>query len=171
MESRDQRDANRVTISWYDGDRHALRPLFELADDSPTSIDHSLGLGRVLVARDNHDAIIGHLQLVAGRTRGTHEITNIAVLEPEQGRGVGRCLVEHALAVCRDEGGYEVIVVTATADIGNLRFYQRCGFRAVEVISDAFTPATGYAADLVADGVPVLDAIRFRYDVRQQDDQ
>ena len=43
-----------------------------------------------------------------------------------------------------------VTVVTAMADIGNLRFYQRCGFRAVEVIPDAFTPAEGYPIDLVA---------------------
>ena len=51
------------------------------------------------------------------------------------------------------------------ADIGNLRFYQRCGFRAVEVIPEAFTPAEGYPIDLAADGISVLDAMRFAYDL------
>jgi hypothetical protein len=37
-----------------------------------------------------------------------------------------------------------MVVATAAADIGNLRFYQRCGFRFVSVERDAFVPATGY---------------------------
>jgi ribosomal protein S18 acetylase RimI-like enzyme len=159
--------AEMETISWYDGDRNELRPLFELADDSPTSLDRSIGSGRVLVARDGTGTIIGHLQLLPGLAPETHEIKNLAVRERDQGRGVGRRLVEHALAVCREEGGHMVTVVTAMADIGNLRFYQRCGFRAVEMIPDAFTPAGGYPPDLVADGIPVLDAIRFAYDLSE----
>lgn len=153
------------TISWYDGDRHELRPLFELADDSPAAIDRSISSGRVLVARDQAGTIIGHLQLVAGLAAETHEIKNLAVRQRDQGRGVGRRLVERAFAVCREEGGHTVTVVAAMADIGNLRFYQRCGFRAVEVIPEVFTPAEGYPIDLAADGIPVLDAMRFAYDL------
>lgn len=153
------------TISWYDGDRLELRSLFELADDSPTSLDRSIRSGRVLVARDGTGTIIGHLQVVPGLAPETHEIKNLAVRERDRGRGVGRRLVERAFAVCLEEGGHTVTVVTAMADIGNLRFYQRCGFRAVEVIPDAFTPAEGYPIDLVADGIPVLDAIRFAFDL------
>jgi hypothetical protein len=37
-----------------------------------------------------------------------------------------------------------ILVATAAADIGNLRFYQRQGFRMRSVERDAFTPATGY---------------------------
>ena len=153
------------TISWYDGDRLELRSLFELADDSPTSLDRSIRSGRVLVARDGTGTIIGHLQVVPGLAPETHEIKNLAVRERDRGRGVGRRLVERAFAVCLEEGGHTVTVVTAMADIGNLRFYQRCGFRAVEVIPDAFTPAEGYPTDLIADGIPVLDGIRFAYDL------
>jgi uncharacterized protein (DUF427 family) len=54
-----------------------------------------------------------------------------------------------------------VTVVTATADVDNLRFYQRCGFRAVSIERDAFTPEKGYAADLTADGIPLRGGIRF----------
>ena len=61
------------TISWYDGDRLELRSLFELADDSPTSLDRSIRSGRVLVARDGTGTIIGHLQVVAGLAAETHE--------------------------------------------------------------------------------------------------
>ena len=159
--------ADELRIVWHEGSRQELRPLFELADDSPASIDRSVDLGRVLVARAANDRIMGHIQLVTGPARGLYEIKTLAVCERDQRRGIGRRLVDRALTVCREEDGNRVIVVTAMADIGNLRFYQRCGFRAEAVIPDAFTPAQGYPPDLVADGIRVLDAIRFGYDLHQ----
>jgi hypothetical protein len=43
--------------------------------------------------------------------------------------------------------------------LGNLRFYQRQGFRFRSVERDAFTPALGYPPDLVIDGIPLRDRI------------
>jgi hypothetical protein len=51
-------------------------------------------------------------------------------------------------------------VTTATADIHNLRFYQRCGFRAPSAAQDA-TEAGGYPEALEANGIPVRDGITF----------
>ena len=50
-------------IDLHTGDREALRPLFELAEDSPAELDSYLHAGRVLVARSGDD-LLGHLQLV-----------------------------------------------------------------------------------------------------------
>jgi GNAT superfamily N-acetyltransferase len=83
----------------------------------------------------------------------------MAVAERCRGHGIGRALVEHAVARARGEGRTLVTVATATADIGNLRFYQRCGFRLRSIERDAFTPATGYPPDLEADGIPVRDRV------------
>ena len=52
-----------------------------------------------------------------------------------------------------------MIVATAAADIGNLRFYQRCGFRFTAVERDAFGPATGYPEPIVIDGIPLRDRV------------
>ena len=52
-------------------------------------------------------------------------------------------------------------VSTATADIDNIRFYQRCGFRATSIERDVFTETRGYPPGLEADGIPVLDSITF----------
>ena len=76
---------------------------------------------------------------------------------------MGRALVERALATCRVEHAGAVVVSTAVADIDNLRFYQRCGFRASTIERDAFTPDAGYGPGLSAGGVPVRDAIRFEF--------
>jgi hypothetical protein len=52
-------------------------------------------------------------------------------------------------------------VATAAADVGNLRFYQRCGFRMTHVVPDAFGPFQGYPPGLEVDGIPLLDQVWF----------
>jgi N-acetylglutamate synthase-like GNAT family acetyltransferase len=150
-----------VTIEWYEGPRLALRELFELAEDSSQQLDNYIEDGRVLVAHDGTGSIAGHLQLVAGARADVFEIKNLAVRPDRQGRGIGRRLVAQSLEACRHEGATTVEVVTAVADIDNVRFYQRCGFRARSIERDTFAEAKGYPPDLVADGIPVLDSIVF----------
>jgi GNAT superfamily N-acetyltransferase len=150
-----------MTITWHDGPRAPLRHLFELADDSAEQIDDYIERGRVLVARDEGNKIIGHAQLVPAHRPDTIELKSIAVLPHRRRRGIGRALVGHVLAICRSEGARAVTVATATADIDNIRFYQRCGFRATSVERNAFTEAKGYPRGLEADGIPVRDSITF----------
>jgi hypothetical protein len=45
------------------------------------------------------------------------------------------------------------------ADTGNLRCYQRQGFRMRTVERDAFTPATGYPPGVLIDGVELRDRV------------
>jgi len=52
-----------------------------------------------------------------------------------------------------------LLVATAAADIGNLRFYQRMGFRMLRIERDAFTAADGYPAGLAVDGIPLRDRV------------
>jgi predicted N-acetyltransferase YhbS len=150
-----------VTIERYEGPRRALRELFELAEDSALQLDSYIEDGRVLVAREGTGEIVGHLQLVPGARAGLVEIKNLAVRPERQGTGIGRRLVAQSLDVCRHEGATKVEVVTAVADIDNVRFYQRCGFRAISIERDSFSEAKGYPPDLVADGIPVRDSIVF----------
>jgi len=141
-----------LTIEEYAGDRSRLRPLFELAEDSPQTLNAYIDAGRVLVAWGG-DEPIGHLQLVDG------EIKNMAVLDSHQRRGVGAALVRAAIERARAEGRSRLVVATAAADIGNLRFYQRLGFRMRSVERDAFTPATGYPEPIDIDGIPLRDRV------------
>ena len=141
-----------LRIERHDGDRAELRVLFEEAEDSPSQVDAYMNDGVVLVARSGAQ-LVGHLQLIGD------EIRNMAVAAEHRGHGIGRALVEHAIELARDEGRSGLSVATATADIGNLRFYQRCGFRLRSIERDVFTPATGYPPDLEADGIPVRDRV------------
>ena len=156
--------ADGWSIDWYDGPRAALRELFLLADDSVAQVDATIGRGRVLVASGADGAALAHLQLVTDDT-GEPEIASLAVVERCRGRGIGRALVERALEACRADGAASVRVRTGMADVGNLRFYQRLGFRAAAIERDAFTPERGYPAGLESDGIPLLDAITLTADL------
>jgi predicted N-acetyltransferase YhbS len=155
---------DEVQIAWHVGPREALRTLFELAEDSTTQLDQYLDDGSVLVAARG-STIVGHLQLVPTTRTGEIELKNMAVLPAEQGLGVGRALVVEATARCTTQGWSRMVVGTAAADIGNLRFYQRTGFRLLAVDRDAFTAATGYPDAIVIDGIPLLDRVWLALDL------
>jgi GNAT superfamily N-acetyltransferase len=153
-----------VRVEEYPGPRGDLRPLFELAEDSERALDAYIDDGRVLVAVEG-DRIVGHLQLTDTDRPAALEIKNMAIAASRQGRGIGRELVEAAVALARREGRSTLIVATAAADTGNLRFYQRLGFRLRAVERDAFTEATGYAAGLEIDGIALRDRVWLDRDV------
>jgi GNAT superfamily N-acetyltransferase len=151
-----------LRIETYDGPRENLRSLFELAEDSAAELDSYIDSGRVLVAVSDGE-IIGHLQLTGTGDPRQAEIKNMAVREDRQGQGVGRLLIQAAIDLATAGAGAEsmvtILVATAAADIGNLRFYQRQGFRMRSVERDAFTPATGYPAGLLIDGIELRDRV------------
>ena len=145
-----------VAIAAHVGDRHELRPLFEEAEDSAPALDASIDEGDVLVAVGG-GRVLGHVQLISAG--GRCEIKNLAVLGAHRGRGLGRALVEAAAEAARRSGATTLTVATAAADVGNLRFYQRCGFRLRSVERDAFTPATGYPDDILIGGIALRDRV------------
>lgn len=150
--------AGVVRVETYDGPREELRGLFELAEDSAAELDSYLHAGRVLTATVGLD-VVGHLQLVETDRPGQTEIKNMAVRQDWQGGGIGARLVRAALDLLAAEGGTAMLVATAAADVGNLRFYQRQGFRMRSVERDAFTPAAGYPPGTRIDGIELRDRV------------
>ena len=144
-----------VRIEWFEGSRAALADQFALADDSPAAVLSYRDLGRVLVARDG-PAVIGHLQLIDGDGPAEAEVKSLAVREGRRGAGVGRMLLNRAIAVCREEHRSTLLVATAAADTRVLRFYQLLGFRLLRVERDVFTPQAGYP-EIDIDGVELRD--------------
>jgi GNAT superfamily N-acetyltransferase len=154
-----------VTVELYAGPRARIRSLFELAEDSVDQLDSYLDLGRVLVARLD-DELVGQLQLVDTDQPGELEVKNMGVRPEWQSQGIGALLMEAALDLARAESRVRVLVATAAADTGNLRFYQRLGFRMLSVERDAFTPETGYPPPaIVIDGIVLRDRVWLDYEL------
>jgi ribosomal protein S18 acetylase RimI-like enzyme len=151
--------AGEVRVVEHAGPRSELRSLFELAEDSAPELDAYIEDGRVLVAVDG-DEVVGHVQLTPIAEQPTAiEVKNMAVDAAHQRRGIGRALMTAAIAQARAEERSRLVVATAAADIGNLRFYQRLGFRMRAIERDAFTPATGYEPGLLIDGIELRDRV------------
>jgi GNAT superfamily N-acetyltransferase len=153
-----------VAIETFRGPRSELLPLFAQADDSAAAVHNYIALGEVLVAR-RAQRIVGHVQLVAAAANW--EITSVAVVETHQGQGIGAALVRAALDRAFAGGATRVLVATATADVGNLQFYQRLGFRMDRVERDVFTADRGYP-NLEVDGIPIRDRVWFSINAPDQ---
>jgi GNAT superfamily N-acetyltransferase len=149
-----------VSIEEYAGSHRDLEWSFREAEDSEPLLASYIDLGRLWVARTANGEAVGHLQAVP-REGGLWEVTNTAVAEARRGLGIGRALLERALDEARSAGVGRVILATATADVGNLRFYQRCGFRMTHVVPDAFDEHHGYPPGIVVDGIPMQDQVWF----------
>jgi GNAT superfamily N-acetyltransferase len=147
-----------MRVEIYQGDRAALMPLFRLAEDSETELRGYVDRGEVLVAREG-GSIVGHAQVVEAEDEGVRELKSMAVRQGHQRRGVGRVLVAAVVDYCRARQARRLIVATAAADIGNLRFYQRQGFRFRSVDRDAFGPWNGYPENALIDGIPLRDRV------------
>lgn len=147
-----------IEVVEHSGSRAELRPLFALAEDSEQELDAYIDAGRVLVALEG-GAIVGHLQLTDTGNPSELEVKNTAVAPTHQRRGFGRALMEAAIELAGHDGCSTLVVATAAADIGNLRFYQRLGFRLRSVERDVFTPAAGYEPGLLIDGIELRDRV------------
>ena len=85
---------------------------------------------RLLVARDDDDAIIGALTLVVFRipTGMRAWIEDVVVDESARGRGVGEALTREALRLAADAGARSVDLTSRPSRTAANRLYRRLGF-------------------------------------------
>ena len=160
-------DPAAVHVERHTGPRGELWRLFAMAEDSTAQLDSYLDAGQVLVAVSG-DRVVGHLQLVDDDDAQRSEIKNMAVEPSFRRRGVGRTLIEATVDLVRAQRRSILVVATAAADIDNLRFYQRTGFRIRSVERDAFTPGNGYTPHSSLDGIELRDRVWLDLCVRGQ---
>jgi ribosomal protein S18 acetylase RimI-like enzyme len=84
------------------------------------------------------------------------EIMNVAVAEAHQRRGIGRAMLEFVAAYAKGRGVQRLGVGTGNSSFGELRFYQRLGFRVTGVSPDYFVD---YHPPIFEEGVRCLDMI------------
>ena len=86
------------------------------------------------------------------------EIMNVAVHEDQQGKGLGKQLISHAINESSKQGYARIEIGTGNSSIYQLKLYQQCGFRIVSVDFDYFTRS--YDEPIYENGLLCRDMIR-----------
>ncbi|MCY0900960.1 MAG: GNAT family N-acetyltransferase [Firmicutes bacterium] len=134
--------------------------LLLLADPSSEIVQGYLGRGKVYVCAEA-DAILGVYVLLSTRPE-TIELVNVAVAPERQGQGLGKRMVLHAIETAKRTGCSTIEVGTGNSGVGQLAFYQKCGFRITGVDLDFFV--RHYPGPIVENGIVCRDMIRLRLD-------
>jgi ribosomal protein S18 acetylase RimI-like enzyme len=127
--------------------------LLILADPSIERVTSYLQTGVLFIAHEG-DTIVGAAII---EVRGsTAELMNIAVLEDRQHQGYGRAILSHVLDYACSHGVNSVTVGTGNSSLRQLTFYQRAGFRIVDVVKGFFDD---YPSQIVEDGIRCRDML------------
>jgi GNAT superfamily N-acetyltransferase len=142
-------------------DIDVLLPLLLLAESSESALRWSLKNLSDTVYRVEDDG-----QLVGAATMRWNsepcEIVELAVAEDRQGKGLGRQIIEQLLSEARRRGNHKMLVGTGNSSIGNIIFYQKCGFRMDHVRRDYFWY---HREPEFENGIRLRDMLVFSYDL------
>lgn len=141
-------------------DEKAPVNLLLTADPSIDHVNDYVGRGQCFLAETN-DIIAGVCVLLPTRP-GIAELVNIAVEEAMQGQGIGKLLVQKAIELARRQGFKKLEVGTGNSSIGQLAFYQKCGFRIIGIDMDFFIH---YEEEIIENGIKCKDMIRLSQDL------
>jgi ribosomal protein S18 acetylase RimI-like enzyme len=90
------------------------------------------------------------------------EIVYIAVTEEVRGLGYGKKIINALITQARMRDIRYLLVGTANSGIGNIAFYQKCGFRMDHVRRDYFSY---FAQPIMEDGILIRDMLVFRMEL------
>ena len=116
--------------------------------------------GQVFVA-DEGEKAIGVYVLARTTEAKTAEILNIAIAKSHQNQGLGKKMVQHAIEQATQQGFQVLIVGTGNSSIGQIAFYQKCGFELYELVPDFFVQ--NYPKPIIENGILCKHLLRFRF--------
>ncbi|MBS4204157.1 GNAT family N-acetyltransferase [Lederbergia citrea] len=135
--------------------------LLLLADPSRKFVKDYLERGECFIAEYENE-IKGAFVLLPTRP-DTVELVNIAVIENQQGKGVGKQLIMKAIQIAKLKGYKIMEIGTGNSSIGQLALYQKCGFRIIGVDRDFFIKH--YSEEIFENGIQCRDMVRLAQDI------
>jgi ribosomal protein S18 acetylase RimI-like enzyme len=144
------------------GPREAYLPLLKLADEGEAAVRNYLHDGRLYVARSGGEVLGAALYVPVDEE--TVELKNIALHEEARGVGTGRALIEDGIVRYTEMGFRRMIVGTANSSIGNLAFYQKCGFRMSHIRRGFFL---SYPEPIWENGIRAFDMVMFERELHK----
>jgi GNAT superfamily N-acetyltransferase len=154
-------DAQLVVAEVPPSEHGHVIPLLGLAEPSLPSLRWSLRNLSDTVYRFDLDGELVGAATMRWRDEPS-ELVELAVSAERHGQGIGRRVIAWLLDEARRRERRAVEVGTSSTSLGNIAFYQKCGFRPSAVRRDYFWY---HAEPLVEHGIPVRDMIVFTYDL------
>ncbi|QTM98084.1 GNAT family N-acetyltransferase [Sediminibacillus dalangtanensis] len=136
--------------------KNAPMDLLLLADPNRQMVEKYLVDGHCYGANERGSLVGVYVLIKKSSTKA--EIANIAVHPDRQNEGIGRKLIEHAIAEAKSLGFELIEVGTGNSSIGQLALYQKCGFHMQSIIKDFFT--NHYDEKIEENGIICRDMIR-----------
>lgn len=99
---------------------------------------HILDRGGAILIAEYEGEVVGTVGLVPGHDEGVLELIKMSAREDIQGKGIGRALMEAAIAKSRQMGASHIWLETNTSLEAALALYRKSGFR--ELTGDELTP-------------------------------
>lgn len=150
-----------MKISKLRTDESPPMELLLLADPSREMIESYVNRAECFIAKEGQ-RIIGVYVLLPTRPE-TVELVNVAVVESEHGKGIGKRLVLDAIKVAKMKGYKTIEVGTGNSSIGQLALYQKCGFRITSIDRDFFV--RHYSEVIFENDIQCRDMIRLSQDL------
>jgi len=131
------------------------------ADPSEEIVLEYLQRGECFVMEDK-DSIIGVYVLIPTRPE-TAELVNVSIHEDQQGKGLGKMLIQHSIATAKSKEYKTIDVGTGNSSISQIALYQKCGFRITHVDRDFFI--RHYSEPIFENGIQCIDMVRLSQDL------
>ena len=143
----------KITVRKLRDDEEPPWQILFLAEPSQRKIESYLGNSACFVALIE-DQIVG-VFVIKADDHDTYEVLNIAVSSPYQGQRIGARLIHEAKAEAKKLGAKRLRASAANSSLKQLGFYQRAGFRIVEVIANHFSATP----EIVENGIVCRDLL------------
>ncbi|OJJ18164.1 hypothetical protein BKI52_25375 [marine bacterium AO1-C] len=127
------------------------------ADPDLQKIKNYLEQGRLYLAKTTTGEVVGAC-VVQEIAKQEWEVLNIAIDERYQNHGLGQQIIAEIVAQMRAQEAKRLWVATANSSIGQLAFYQKCGFEMHTIVHDFFIEH--YAEPIIENGIMAKHQIR-----------
>ncbi|HAS41266.1 MAG TPA: GNAT family N-acetyltransferase [Microscillaceae bacterium] len=131
--------------------------LLLMADPDQQKIDTYLRQGQLYLAKTAEDELVGAcvVQEIAPKQ---WEILNIAVSQHYHNQGIGQQIMAQVVAQARLMQIQQLWVATANSSIGQLAFYQKCGFEMQAIVHNFFVEY--YPEPIIENGIVAKHQVR-----------
>ena len=119
-----------------------VEKFFTVEDEDRAQLEdpqtHILDKGGAILMAELDGVAVGTVGLVPGHHAGMLELIKMSARSDVQGKGIGRALMDAAIAKSREMGATQIWLETNTVLDAALALYRRSGFR--ELSGDELTP-------------------------------